>query len=85
MWIITALSIAGVILNIQKKRICFVIWLFTNASWCIYDFIIDRCIRPKRLNARLCRFGYFWYNPMEKQMKSCSIVYCLLLLYITIA
>ena len=39
----------------------------------------------KRLNARLCRIGYLGYNPMEKGMKSCSIVYCLLLLYITMA
>jgi nicotinamide riboside transporter PnuC len=33
------LSLVGVILNIKKKRVCFVIWLFTNASWCIVDAI----------------------------------------------
>jgi len=35
-WLITAFSLTGVILNIRKKRICYVIWLFTNAGWCIY-------------------------------------------------
>ena len=37
-WILTILAIVGVILNIQKKRICFFIWAFTNASWAVVDF-----------------------------------------------
>ena len=40
MWIITLLSIIGVVLNIKKKSICFVLWAITNVSWCIYDFMI---------------------------------------------
>ncbi|MEI8350070.1 MAG: nicotinamide mononucleotide transporter [Candidatus Omnitrophota bacterium] len=40
MWLLTALSIVGVVLNIQKNRSCFKIWVFTNASWCVYDFLI---------------------------------------------
>ncbi len=40
MWAITALSIVGVILNIKKHKSCFIIWLFTNLSWMVYDFII---------------------------------------------
>jgi len=40
MWVITGLSLLGTILNIKKKRICFVIWGFTNIIWCIYDFYI---------------------------------------------
>jgi nicotinamide riboside transporter PnuC len=40
MWLITTISLIGVILNIKKKKICFVIWFFTNATWCIYDFYI---------------------------------------------
>ena len=34
------MSIAGVILNIKKRRECFVIWAFTNFAWMIYDFMI---------------------------------------------
>ena len=37
-WIITIFSIIGVILNIYKSKYGFVIWIFTNLSWMIYDF-----------------------------------------------
>jgi nicotinamide mononucleotide transporter len=39
-WLLTGLSILGVILNIKKKRICFWIWAFTNAGWMVIDFIM---------------------------------------------
>lgn len=38
-WIVTLLSLTGVILNIYKIRYCFYIWLFTNGFWCIFDFV----------------------------------------------
>lgn len=37
-WILTAMSIAGVILNIKKLRSCFYIWSVTNLGWMIIDF-----------------------------------------------
>lgn len=37
-WIITIFSIAGVVLNIKRRRICFYIWACTNAAWAIVDF-----------------------------------------------
>jgi nicotinamide riboside transporter PnuC len=40
MWLVTAGSLIGTILNIKKKRICFVIWLVTNALWTAYDLYI---------------------------------------------
>jgi len=40
MWIVTAVSLIGVILNIHKKRSCFYVWTCTNTAWCIYDFCI---------------------------------------------
>jgi hypothetical protein len=40
MWIVTVFSLVGVILNIYKKQGCFIVWAFTNATWCIYDFYI---------------------------------------------
>ena len=36
-WIISAVSLTGVVLNIKKKRVCFILWTFTNAFWCGYD------------------------------------------------
>ena len=38
-WIITALSIIGVIANIYKKRWCFGVWIITNSVWMIVDYI----------------------------------------------
>ena len=38
-WFLTSLSIVGVILNIKRKKVCFIIWAFTNASWAVIDFI----------------------------------------------
>lgn len=38
LWILTGLSLVGVVLNIKKKRICFAIWAGTNTTWAIVDF-----------------------------------------------
>lgn len=38
--IITVASIIGTVANIYKKKWCFIIWLFTNSSWMVYDFYI---------------------------------------------
>jgi len=38
MWILTALSLIGVILNIKKKKSCFIVWGVTNAAWAVIDF-----------------------------------------------
>ena len=40
MWPITVLSLVGVVLNIYKRKECFVVWAITNAAWCIYDLSI---------------------------------------------
>ncbi len=37
-WGLTLLSIVGVILNIKKKRVCFLIWAVTNFSWMVVDY-----------------------------------------------
>jgi len=37
-WLLTVLSILGVILNIRKSRASFAIWMVTNASWAAIDF-----------------------------------------------
>ena len=37
-WILTAISIAGVILNIKHNRICFILWIISNGFWVIIDF-----------------------------------------------
>lgn len=37
MWLVTAISMCGTVLNCQKKRVCFVVWIFANIAWFIYD------------------------------------------------
>jgi nicotinamide riboside transporter PnuC len=37
-WLIAALSIAGVVLNVLHDSRCFVIWIFTNALWVLVDW-----------------------------------------------
>ena len=39
-WALTALSIAGTVMNIQKDRRCFYLWSATNLFWAVYDFSI---------------------------------------------
>lgn len=36
-WFVTLASIAGVVLNIRRRRECFYIWAATNAFWCGLD------------------------------------------------
>jgi nicotinamide riboside transporter PnuC len=38
LWILTLASLIATILNVQKKRLCFFIWIFTNTAWMITDF-----------------------------------------------
>ncbi len=40
MWVVTFFSIVGTILNIKKRKECFVIWLITSSAWCVYDLYI---------------------------------------------
>lgn len=39
-WLITIASIIGTVANIYKKKWCFIVWIFTNALWCVIDFIM---------------------------------------------
>gem|GEM_PF-864640 len=37
LWILALFSITGTVLNIQRNRWCFVIWIVTNGCWCVYN------------------------------------------------
>ncbi len=36
-WLTAATSLAGVILNVRKHRLCFALWLPANLLWCGID------------------------------------------------
>lgn len=40
MWLVVVISLYGNILIINKKYTGFVVWIFTNTIWAIYDFHI---------------------------------------------
>jgi len=37
LWIVTAISIIGTVLNVYKKRACYYFWLVSNSIWLIVD------------------------------------------------
>lgn len=39
-WAVSGLALIGVVLNIYKRKECFIIWTFTNLFWFIYDYSI---------------------------------------------
>lgn len=37
LWIVSAASLLGVVLNIKRNALCFVIWSVTNTVWFVVD------------------------------------------------
>ena len=72
MWLITILSLIGVVLNIYKRQECFIIWSVTNLAWMIYDW-------NKGLKEQAVLFGvylilalwglYTWQKKGKQQTK----------------
>lgn len=38
LWVLTGLSIVGVILNLKRKRAGFLFWIGTNGVWAAFNF-----------------------------------------------
>ncbi len=36
-WALAGLSITGVILNIKRKRVCFLVWIAANLGWVVVN------------------------------------------------
>lgn len=67
-WVLTALSLAGVVLNIRKDRRCFAIWICTNAGWSIYDASIGAYAQASLFGIYflLSVWGIFEWRRCEK-------------------
>lgn len=37
-WLLTILSLIGVVLNLHQDRRCFYVWCVTNSAWAVVDF-----------------------------------------------
>jgi len=47
-------SLIGTIANIHRRRWCFLLWMFTNATWAAYDYAIGAH------GQAALQFAYFW-------------------------
>lgn len=36
-WIVTAVCLLGTVLNVKKRRVCFVLWMVGNIAWMVFD------------------------------------------------
>lgn len=52
-WLLTTLSLIGVVMNIRKQRGCFYLWAVTNICWCVVDY-------QKGLIAQATLFGIYF-------------------------
>jgi hypothetical protein len=62
-WAVAAASLVGVVLNIQRRRSAFGIWLCTNTAWAVVD--TWHGVYPQAcLQAALSVYGlYQWRKP----------------------
>jgi nicotinamide riboside transporter PnuC len=37
-WLVTLASIIGVVLNVKRKKACFIVWACSNFVWMIIDY-----------------------------------------------
>lgn len=38
LWVLTALSLVGTVLNVKKRIACFYLWTVVNIAWVFVDF-----------------------------------------------
>ena len=73
-YIITAISIIATVANAFQKRWCFIVWLFTNLFWIIYDLWIGAYGQALLYVANfvICVIGLFkWKKKAESPCDIC--------------
>jgi len=74
-WGVAVASIIGTVANIYKKPWCFVVWLFTNSIWCIYNLIIREYSQSLLWGVYtvLAVWGMVqWYREQERGVVVCA-------------
>ncbi len=61
-YIIMAVSLVGSIANIYKKTWCYILWLFTNFAWIIYNYIIGS---PSQMVLNIVYLGMTTWGLIE--------------------
>lgn len=69
MWIVTAISIIGSILNARKSIWCFYVWIFANIIWLAYDIHINLYSRAALdiFQTVICISGIIFWKREDKQ------------------
>lgn len=44
-YVLTAMCLIGTVLNCKKIVACFIVWMFANIGWAIYDISTDQTYR----------------------------------------
>lgn len=69
-WIISVIGIIGAILNIQKKKICFVVWSIGNIFWMLLSIVVPeyRGQMPLWITFTILNI-YGWYAWRKDELK----------------
>ena len=44
-YVLTAMCLIGTVLNCKQIKYCFIIWMFANIGWAIYDVYTEQTYR----------------------------------------
>ena len=67
-WIVTALCLAGTVLNVKKNVLCFWLWSVGNVAWLIFDLCSGLYSRAVLDSVQLAFavWGIFAWRKKEK-------------------
>lgn len=71
LWVLTAVSLLGVVLNIKKKRSCFVLWIITNGLWAAVDFYSGLQAQGALFTIYLILAIYGWFAWEKNDEENC--------------
>jgi nicotinamide riboside transporter PnuC len=60
MWIVAAASLIGTILNLHRRRECFLFWIATSAAWVVYDLHLHAHAQAALMAVYLVLAIYGW-------------------------
>lgn len=69
MWIATAISVFGSMLNAKKSKWCFYVWILANVIWLVYDIYIRLYSRATLdiIQTVICISGIIYWNKSERK------------------
>lgn len=68
MWLVTALSLYGNVLNVKKKVSGFVVWVIANGLWLTYDIVTGLYSRAALdiVQTAFCVWGIIEWKDKEE-------------------